>query len=295
MLANQNIKDEVLSNSEERLNSDDLIVNNIKNEPAVEFLCILPPFEVKTEKFEFENQNYSKEEDKIFHCQKCPQSFSKKPYLMTHNQMHKPKVKCQVCFKEIRKRHLLNHQKRHEGIKDFNCDLCPAAFVTKTHLVSHMWVHRNEKKFNCHHCTRGFNTNFHFKQHLLSHSVNPPKFECDSCPKFYSTKKSLLIHMINIHTNKNNFKCDECNFTTKWKETLKKHKTIHTNFRPFSCQTCPRKFRTKADLQFHQDGHKLIKDFECEICGKKFLGQNRLQLHIKLFHGRDLYVIFWQF
>lgn len=122
--------------------SDGLIVNNIKHEPEVEFVLILPPAIVNIENIK--NEKIKVETKKKFRCENCSKSFDKKIYLYKHSFTHRPKVKCHICGKEINKEYLKYHMKIHEGIKPFECDFCSFSFVSKASLSRHMCRHRNE-------------------------------------------------------------------------------------------------------------------------------------------------------
>jgi KRAB domain-containing zinc finger protein len=132
----------------------------------VQFVLILPPRQLKVEKFEEkedQEQKQSKSNENKFQCQQCLKSYKTRLYLYLHMKSHEPKVKCQICSKEVRRACLKGHLKLHQDFKDFNCDHCAAAFVIKQNLVVHMRKHRSDKKFNCTQCNRGFNDRQYFK------------------------------------------------------------------------------------------------------------------------------------
>lgn len=276
------IKVEASSDAEEPKEVDDSIVNNIKQEPAIEFELILPQTDVKLE------ESSEGEEDKVkkFQCHQCPKSFDKKQNLWNHNKVHKPKVKCKICGKEITNGSFKEHQKRHEGIKSFACDCCSSAFVMKLDLIRHKLTHRGDKKFKCLHCNRGFNNKAQLKNHLLTHSEDPRPFKCDLCPKNFSVKHSILMHMLGIHLSKTIFKCSECEFTTKWKRNLQAHKIRHSKTKKFPCPNCKKKFKSKFELQQHQVRHKTVKDVQCENCEKMFKSRHAMKRHVKYMHEK---------
>lgn len=278
----------------------DQVVNKIKEEPAVEFVLILPPQEVKEENFSDSSEDQKQSEEKKFHCQQCLKLFEIKKNLLRHKEIYKPKVKCQICSKEVTKKYLKIHLKSHENIKDFKCDLCSAGFVTKNRLVLHMWMHRGEKRFKCSECNRGFNIGRDLKIHLLSHSVNPRPFQCDQCPKTYSRKQILEQHLLEVHLN-DVLRCVKCDFTTKRKNSLLVHKKVHSTTKPFLCQICDKKFKTKAQVQRHQVVHKTEKDVECKTCGQMFVNRQNMLKHEKVVHGKkkfyfqrntEIYILF---
>jgi KRAB domain-containing zinc finger protein len=281
------IKIEPVCDNSNQIESVDCIVNNIKKEPEVEFVLILPPRQVKIEKVE-EDENQTPSKEKKFQCKQCPKSFEKQKMLNDHSRVHKPQLTCQICFKKICKINFKAHLIRHENIRKFYCDLCSAGFVMKADLVQHMWTHRSEKKFNCTNCNRGFNSSNNFRLHLQSHSNNPRPFQCDLCPKNYAGKQELTTHLTAIHSE-SSLKCNECEFTTKLKNSLRIHKkTVHSSAKPFSCRICKKKFKTKQHVRQHQSVHKTTKDFECKTCGKSFRTQKNLRQHEGRVHGKNL-------
>jgi hypothetical protein len=77
------IKIEPLSDDNDEVEKVDCIVNNIKHEPEVEFLLLLPPALVKIE--EFKKQEVPEQTQKErFQCLKCPKSFETRRYLYNH-------------------------------------------------------------------------------------------------------------------------------------------------------------------------------------------------------------------
>jgi KRAB domain-containing zinc finger protein len=276
------VKIEPFDDDSEQIESVDCVVSNIKKEPEVEFVLILPPRQVKVEKFE------EKETDeKKFQCQQCSKSFEKPKNLYQHKQTHKPKTKCQVCSKEISTQTFKAHLKKHQFMQNFNCDHCSAGFVFKGDLVQHMWKHRSSKQFKCKHCNRGFNNRQNFNAHLQSHSNNPRPFQCDLCSNNYPTKREIQNHLIAIHTDQS-FSCNECDFMTKWQTHLNQHQgRVHSNAKPFECPTCKKKFKTKPEVLQHQSVHKTTNDFECKTCGKMFRSQTNMRRHKLRNHGKE--------
>ena len=54
--------------------------------------------------------------------------------MLVHQESSK-REKCELCGKLFRQKfHLKLHQQRHEGVKNFNCAHCQAAFITKSEV-----------------------------------------------------------------------------------------------------------------------------------------------------------------
>jgi hypothetical protein len=86
------IKVETVCDDYDQIESVDCIENNIKKEPEVQFVLILPPRQVKVEIFEGKNEEkYKTQNEKNFQCQQCPKSFSRRRNLYEHEQTHDSK------------------------------------------------------------------------------------------------------------------------------------------------------------------------------------------------------------
>jgi hypothetical protein len=72
--------------------------SNIKQEPSVEFVLILPAREVK--KVEVKREIVDEIYDE-FKCKICDKTFETKQKLQNHQRNHKPKVECSICLKMI--------------------------------------------------------------------------------------------------------------------------------------------------------------------------------------------------
>lgn len=102
MSMDHKIKVENLSDVDDPKEFDDLIVNNVKQEPEKEYLLVLPPPVIKIEKIEV-NLESKEEENEKFQCKNCPKLFDKKWKLNQHFLVHKFEVNCQTCSKIIQK------------------------------------------------------------------------------------------------------------------------------------------------------------------------------------------------
>jgi uncharacterized Zn-finger protein len=133
------IKIKVEPNCEDKkyVESENCIKDNIKQEPEVEFVLILPPRQVK---IEIEEENKTQTNENLYRCRQCPKSFKIQKNLKSHERSHAAKVNCQICNKKLRRDCLKIHLKLHEDVKEFNCDHCSAGFVTMLsfHFINHL-------------------------------------------------------------------------------------------------------------------------------------------------------------
>jgi KRAB domain-containing zinc finger protein len=258
----RNSKAKILKPSKEKETKSEFefLHQNIKREPSVEFLLILPSasVQVKTEIDHnvFKVQEKKDNENRAAFCYNCQKSFRSKALLTAHNCFHKPKIKCPICSKEIKKPCLWNHLATHKKENDFFCDHCPSGFKMRRHLISHMNIHRKTKLFNCGKCNVGFNTKYHYNQHFIRHS-DPKPFKCDLCIKEYSNLCHLKSHIL----------------------------TFHLQIHRVECPICKKIFSNQNGLKSHQLlVHSDRKQHLCKACGKTYMNVSYLNSHIKRMH-----------
>jgi Zinc finger, C2H2 type len=160
------IKSEPVQDDEEVLPFN---LENVKEEPPVEFLLILPQPCMKMEQ---------REKGTI--------------------QRSESKVKCQICSKKVTKGFIKYHIKNHKKLRAFKCDLCGCQYNQKCLLVCHMWTHKDVKRFYCDICPKGFNYNSHLKDHRLTHFDSKP-FKCDLCLMQFLNKQLVQSHLHRAH------------------------------------------------------------------------------------------------
>jgi KRAB domain-containing zinc finger protein len=254
--------------------------SNIKQEPSVEFVLILPAREVK--KVEVKREIIGKVDDK-FKCKVCDKTFETKKKLKDHQRVHKPKVKCSICLEMVLPTHLKRHMQTHDPNRErnFECKNCSKAFATKDHLTKHFKTH--EKSFICQECGEKFAENYQLEAHKLNHVNNKP-FKCDLCPKAFSCKNSLVTHMKENHFSDSKiFNCKNCSYETKSSMAFNGHKRTHNKL--FKCSKCAKKIPTSTDLKQHMAKHDDVKAFKCNQCDYAGKKDKYLSKHQKKYHS----------
>ena len=101
---------------------------------------------------------------------------------------------CPYCHRVFRNASsdLRKHMWIHEGIKPFECHVCPYAFRTRSNLATHMLRHSADKPFLCNSCGKPYKSRTALRWHERSH-VNGRMFKCDK----YVWKSSVLKSGVN--------------------------------------------------------------------------------------------------
>lgn len=81
-----------------------------------------------------------------------------------------------------------------------------------------------------------------------------------------------------------NFRCDKCEYSSRYLNNLKIHKTsVHEGIR-FECEVCGRSFTTKSNLQTHQYSKHEGRKYSCDQCNFEADHSTRLSQHKAKLH-----------
>ena len=116
---------------------------------------------------------------RIYVCQICDQSFSKRQYLRQHSAVHTvDPIKCEICNQVfVSKQNLKTHMVTHTGEKPFECDVCGQRFTRLHSMRRHKLMQHDDydsgnsltKPYICHICCKSFTHKIHFDDHVRIH------------------------------------------------------------------------------------------------------------------------------
>ncbi|XP_063159301.1 zinc finger protein 777-like isoform X2 [Candoia aspera] len=89
-------------------------------------------------------------EQRPYRCRRCPESFSQKKGLVTHQRLHSGRggasLACLYCGKSFsHPSDLVRHQRIHTGERPYRCGECDKSFTQKQHLLQHQKIHLREQ------------------------------------------------------------------------------------------------------------------------------------------------------
>ncbi|XP_043654019.1 transcription factor Ouib isoform X2 [Drosophila teissieri] len=119
------------------------------------------------------------------------------------------------------------HLRKHSGIRPFQCELCPARFLSSGELKGHQVMHTGDRKFQCRYCDRTYVNYSGRLRHERTHTNDRP-FICAQCGKSFTNSYILKNHML-IHTGERLFRCELCHRSFARPTHLKTHFRSNTH------------------------------------------------------------------
>ena len=133
-------------------------------------------------------------------CPKCTKVFQRPERLSEHLKFNHligedRLLPCSFCGNVYTARYLPIHEKlSHKKTKDFQCELCPAAFISGVELRDHMRRHTKSYREYCETCGKGCYSKTELRNHMRTHSGEKP-FVCNLCDYRCALKTNLTKHM----------------------------------------------------------------------------------------------------
>lgn len=279
--------------------------------------------EVKISNTEESNQ------DKIYRCPICPESFSQVLELANHLSVHANM--CNVCNKTFStKQQLEKHEECHlSAATQYECTECGKSFLGSDAFRQHYCVHQknlsfpsmqntdkkkcfrnssevftnnNEEEeevdvgedfYNCPTCSKRFPSNISLQEHQKLHEIDRP-FKCLVCGKGFAKKRYLTQHQ-QIHDERP-YQCELCSNSFKTQQSFLSHRKTHDAHHKYHCSVCDKSYRTPYDLSRHEQKHPELQTFSvvsgdhrCDMCYKSFSLLSQLRQHQETHVGQVVY------
>ncbi|KAM9511027.1 uncharacterized protein ACWYII_045680 [Salvelinus alpinus] len=106
--------------------------------------------------------------------------------------------------------------------KNFSCQECGKAFISRRDRERHIRTHSGEKPFPCPRCDKRFNDSGNMRKHMLIHSGERPHL-CPDCGRGFSERGNLSRHRAHIHGSMPKSECEDCGKTYIEKGGLDRH------------------------------------------------------------------------
>ena len=269
--------------------------------------------------------------EKPYHCLRCDKRFAYAGSFHDHKRIHdgNPRVRpkphvCELCDAAFNDKYkLIVHLRKHDGVRPFKCEECPASFAVRGSLRRHSIVHSvsDAKLYSCDECGKEFGQKSTCTRHKMVHldatlscgfcpamfkepgqlnrhlrtshpdeynvkfsSSEDGEYACDFCPLKFKRKFERKLHVLG-HADERPFACRECPATFVRRSYLSVHMRTHTNERPYKCKTCESAFKTWTALKFHTRTHTGEKPYSCSTCGSRFAQKSALTSHVRVHTG----------
>lgn len=193
----------------------------------------------------------------VYHCELCGKNILTKRGYVRHVRVHTGErpFTCHICGKQYRSSTDLTRHLRcvHDGVKNYQCDVCGRCFANKGTRNDHRRIHTGERPYICHTCGKAFPTPNSIYIHRRIHTDYFPH-QCTSCDKRFR-RRQQLIHHIRTHTGEKPHACDLCGKRFGVKDEVTRHKLTHSNEKPHACSICGLCFGQKRYLKNHMKTH----------------------------------------
>jgi len=161
-----------------------------------------------------------------------------------------PQPECGTMVVDIK-----NHiTKVHEGVKNYQCEHCPARFVSNYNVKKHVEsLHTDvDTRVQCGECNGSFKVSSLEGHVKRVHRGVKNAFPCpeEDCGKVFGSNADRDRHVLSFH-KKWKAPCPECGKKLGVERLLSHIKVVHRGVYPFPCTRCERGFQNQKDLKTH--------------------------------------------
>ncbi|XP_076826274.1 zinc finger protein 1035 [Brachyhypopomus gauderio] len=229
-------------------------------------------------------------QDKIYTCPICPESFSQALELANHLSVHSHM--CNVCNKTFAsKQQLEEHEQCHlSAATQYECTECGNSFLGSDAFRKHHCAHQKRLFSGKHpsgpslsppHKKRASGASFEIINNEEDEEeevdVGEDFYNCAVCNKRFSSYSSLQEHQ-KLHEDARPFKCLVCGKGFTKKKYLTQHQQLHSE-RPYRCNFCSESFKTEPSLLSHHKIHDATRKYQCSVCHKSYRTPYDLSKH----------------
>ncbi|XP_011560374.3 oocyte zinc finger protein XlCOF6 [Plutella xylostella] len=226
------------------------------------------------------------------------------------------KPRCNECLKTFANpNNLKRHMMIHNGVREFECDICFKRFHQKITMQTHRLTHVNP--LACHQCDQVFTAPADLEDHRESNQCNKSKivkvkeelmktvkqevttnagklvgYACSLCQKMFSVESALEQHVENLHmVNPMELLCSQCGEVLPSRREMATHQLTHKilkskSAKRYECSSCGKGCTSQAMLIMHERVHTNERPFSCHLCTLRFKTKTHLRTH-QLTHTRE--------
>ena len=182
------------------------------------------------------DQNFD-QEDELFFCDCCGNTFSSKSKLDYHKKIETAK----------------------KANNSFQCTDCSKKFFLKEQLIQHKKVHDRYNNPECPKCEKRFSRSHVLERHLMTqHNIYHTYPQCSKT----FLKKSVYNEHMKIHSNNKPHNCCMCTKSFSLQANLRKHEVEHSKEEK-QCKTCDKKLVIKLMIEKLQKNLSELEDHSC--------------------------------
>lgn len=170
---------------------------------------------------------------KIIVCEICGKSVQGTKAMKNHSYLHMDKSLYPYVCEEpncgrrfIQKPKLIEHTKRHKGIKEHVCPYCGLKQTSKSDLKKHMNFHTMEKEYPCKFCSHISYSSSNLKGHVRAVHEKALIYPCRHCDRYFATTETRKYHEM-THTGERPHECPECGKGFTQPSSMKSHRKTH--------------------------------------------------------------------